>query len=121
MAGQPDFQRPYGVILAEQRAAEARVLEEQSARELRLVLEVGGMDAIRERLTSPGCQHDTLSVRRVVRDLSDHETAYGQCLTCQAWIRRETSFSRADDDSAIDDRPMTRQEIERVQALGSVA
>lgn len=60
-------------------------------------------------------RHGDLSVRKLIRDLSDHETSYGQCLACEAWVVRVVWFGKRE--CEIEDRLMTDSESARLQAI----
>lgn len=59
------------------------------------------------------CAHDPLVVHHANRDLSDIETEYGHCSTCDAWIVRTHWLSR----DRYEDAPMREATAMRLQAI----
>ena len=109
---------PMGVLSADHEAA---ILEDDQRAQSRVLIEHASMgrlqDLVRDVFGNKHCTHPgELSIRRSFgSSMDDHETHWGQCLDCNAWLVREISYSRPVSE-CVTDRPMTEREKERLQA-----
>lgn len=90
---------PVGVINADHDRA---CLEDQRRSEARAINESGR------------CSHEKVTIARTMGDdLSDHETQWAHCHSCEAWIVRTVWYNKPQNE-CIEDRPMTEAESERL-------
>ncbi len=89
-------------ILAEQDAAEARVIDDYNR------VSCAGIER------TDDCTHEALTVyHRVASPFDDHETHLGHCPACDRWIHRTIWLSRR----AVDDRLATDAELRAYAAI----
>jgi len=104
-----------GVLLAEDRAREQRILEERREQDARILAE----DARWQRrtqlhykqpaVTAATCSHDEINAYQNRQD-GDVETIWGACMACGAWVVSTLYLSS---DRPVEVRPMTTPELEQ--------
>jgi len=115
MSDTPHYPLLMGVLLAEDRAREQRILEERREQDARILAEDDRWQRRTQlaykqpAVNAATCEHHEINAYQNRQD-GDVETIWGACMACNAWVVSTLYLSS---DRPVDVRPMTVPELEQ--------